>query len=761
MVYENMKKKILLFLQISFITIFLTTELSAQEPSSGYDLNVFSKDLVDADISQHKQDTNKENVKIDLIDAVLQAISISYKIKASREKMIQAKHALDIAYGDYMPSIDATYTAIRTQERPGNLTPEQVYSDSKYYNDEKYALTLSQNIYSGGETYYDTQRLKALYSVAKTDFERLLEDEMTKAIISYIDVVFIRDSVEASEKNMEALETIFEIVKAKYEAGALSIGEFSSIEASVANSKSQLSKTNSKYNNALEYFKFITGESFKNTTPYEKVVDLNVTPLENVLDSIPQKNSSIKNYNYSILSKKFNLKKSEATFKPKVDLVLAAEKVSDQENYEKVEDSYIAKILVSYNLFNGNKDQNQYLKNFSSIQETTFEKEAELLKIRWELEKLYTSINSLKENLKNLEDEVDSSVKMVNSYWESFRNGEQDLHVLLQGQRQLNSAELALIQSQQDTIKDYFSIKKYAGELLEYFEIDTNEVNFLDMAKASYRAQYKPQTKEPLTSKKYPITKDDINATEITKIVEIQKSSEKELSQLLSFHEKFLIENPDKYTIIMDGFATPLQALEKISELEIPSESFIYEHFEDKKIKTKIAFGIFNLSEDASITLNQMLSNEPSNRVKISKVKKVQDEFKEFSALSFVDAKDIPKAAIVKKEKKVIEVPFETDPAFKDKFLNAPKEFFTINITTTSSIDSAAKLLKEEDIVHESFVFKFGKNGEWYKLMYGVYPTYAEAKSALDSLKKLSELYLPVIEKISQKQELYKRFNKK
>lgn len=765
--YENMKKNILLSLQISFIALFFTANLNAQEPNVGYNLNVFSKDLSQPSTEeksqevQKRQDTNETKVKIELVDAVLQALSISNKIKASREKMIQAKHNIDIAYGSYLPSLDATYTKIRTQERPGDLTPEQIYTSSKYYNDEKYALTLSQNIYAGGETQNDIQKLKALYSVARTDFERLLEDEITKAITSYVDVVFAKDAMEVNKKNMEALETIFKIVKAKFEAGALPIGELSSIEASVSNAKSQLSKTNSKYNNALEYFKFTTGELFKNTTPYEKIVHVDVAPLETILESIEEKNSAIKSFNYSILSKKYNLKKTEAAFKPKVDLVLAAERISDKENFEKVEDSYLAKILVSYNIFNGNKDKNQYLRNFSSIQEVAFEKEAEMQKIKWELEKLYTSITSLQENLSNVENEVESSEKMVSSYWESFRNGEQDLHVLLQGQRQLNAAELALVQSQQDTMKDYFSILKHSGRLLAYFKIDTNEANFIDMAKASYRAQYKPEIKKAPISQKSPISKDDINTTEIAKIAQAPKDGEKELTQLLSFHEKFLIENPDKYTIVLDGFTTPLEALEKISDLNISKESFIYEHFEDKKIKTKIAFGIFDLSEEAGASLKKKLSNETQSRAQISNVGRVQDEFKEFSTLFFIDANDTPKVVLPPKAEEISQVPFETDIAFKDRFINAPKDFFTINITTTSSIDAAAKLLKEEDIKQESFVFKFGKNGEWYKLMYGIYPTYEAAKAALGSLKKLGTAYLPVIEKISQKQELYKRFNEK
>lgn len=76
---------------------------------------------------------------------------------------------------------------------------------------------------------------------------------------------------------------------------------------------------------------------------------------------------------------------------------------------------------------------------------------------------------------------------MVASYWESFRNGEQDLHVLLQSQRQLNTAELDWIKSQQDSMKDFFDILSLSGELLSYFAIDINAENYLDLSKAKYR----------------------------------------------------------------------------------------------------------------------------------------------------------------------------------------------------------------------------------------------------------------------------------
>ena len=720
-------------------------------------LDINSKD---DSVPLHSQISFEENsqIKIDLIDAVLQALSISHKIKASREKLLQAKYNIDIAYGDYLPVIDAAYEVAKTDKRPGDMNPDQTYKKAKYYTDEKYSLTLSQNIYAGGETYHEVERLKAQYLVAKTDFERLLEEEIDKAVTAYVDVVFTKEAMEVNKKNMEELETIFQIVKAKFDAGALSLGELSSIEASVANAKSQLSKTSSKHNNALEYFKFITGELYQDTTPYEKIIHVSVPPIETLLQKVPEQNSLIRNYNYNILSKKFHLKKLQAPFRPQLDLVLAAEKVTDKENFEMIEDTYIAKLVISYNLFNGNKDKNMYLKTFSSMQEVIFEKEADTRKIKWELEKLHTSLTSLQDNLSNVQDEVNSSRSMVSSYWESFRNGEQDLHVLLQGQRQLNTAELDLISSEQDTMKDYFDILKLSGELLKYFKIDIEQENYLDMAKAKYRAQYKPiltQTQSPIES---PIKKEDVNVSEIieNEKAKIEEKHSNNIEELLSFHEKFLVENPEKFTLVLDGFSNPLEGLKKIYEQNISKDSFIYEHFQDKKIKTKIAYKIFDSYEDAN---NSLSSLSPTEDFQIEPVGKVQKEFKEFSTLFFINENDVPKIAPPAKIEPKVEKPFETDRAFKDKFLNAPKEYYTINITTFSSLQAAGKIVRQNKIEDDSFVFEFGKPKNWYKLMYGIFSDYASAKKALEELGTLKTTYLPVIEKIGLKQELYKRFN--
>ncbi|MDD3344518.1 MAG: TolC family protein, partial [Sulfurospirillaceae bacterium] len=425
--------------------------------------------------------------------------------------------------------------------------------------------------------------------------------------------------------------------------------------------------------------------------------------------------------------------------------------------------SYYAKLMVTYNLYNGGKDQKQYLKAFSIIQEKSFDKEAEIRNIKWGLEKLHTSLSSLQGNLSNVENEVNASISMVESYWESFKHGEQDLHVLLQAQRQLNTAELDFIQNQQDSMKDFFEILHLSGDLLHYFHIDVNDENYLDLAKANYRIALQTQKqKAPNENKqqKSPIKKIENNTTikAIDNKIDINDHNESMLNSMLSFHERFLMENENRYTIVISGLNNPLDGLKTIAQLHIEKNAFIYEYYKDKKILTNIAYEIFETIDDANKTLYSTLKALKPTQLIVERVGKVQKDFRDFSALQFINAKEIqaakPKASEIK-----VELPFTTNEAFKERFIEAPKEYFSINLTTLSSMDAAGAIVKNAHLEDNSFAFLFGQKHEWVKLMVGVYSTYEEAKEALKLLGNLNVKYMPVIEKIGSKQELYKKFN--
>jgi outer membrane protein TolC len=699
------------------------------------------------------------HVKVDLIDAVLQTLSRSYKVKAAREKIVQAKHNLEMAQAEFKPTVDVGYYISGNRREPGEPKGDGTYDRAKHFQEERATLTIDQNLYAGGESSANLQKMQKEYMLAKNSYRGLIESEISKTIQAYFDIVFRRDALKVNEENIAQLQKILEIVNVKFESGALSLGELSSVEASISNAMSQLSRTKSRYNTALEYYKYITGRVFENTYPYEKDIDIRLEEFELLQKRALENNNRLRGFVYQIAAKKDSLAIAKAAFKPKVGLQLFAQKTIDEEDFQFDENEYMVRLDLSYNLYNGGKDKAAYMKAFSSIQESAYEKEAEILEIIWNLEKLHTSLSSLQESLKSIKDEVNSSIQMVDSYWEGFRYGEQDLYILLQAQRQLNTAQLQYIDSRQSSITEYFKILEVSGELIEYFGIDIENDKFLDMAQGRYYKRLLAQnTQKEELSLPFAIEQTKQEQSEKTE----QKPEETEqsvsaITELLFYEERYLMHEKSDFSVVFEGFDDIYGALAFIEATKIQKNAFIYKSLHNETVTFNVAFNTYKSRQEAADAT--LLSRFASHRNKtVKSVEEVQKAYKTFFETALVQKSSI-KPRIV--EKAVVAKPFETNEEFKQLFLNADENFYTINVTTFQNIEDAANVVKNYDIAKQSFVFSYGENIVLTKLMYGVYQTYDQAQDALQSLGFIQENFLPVIEKIGRKQELYKRYHQR
>jgi adhesin transport system outer membrane protein len=102
-----------------------------------------------------------------------------------------------------------------------------------------------------------------------------------------------------------------------------------------------------------------------------------------------------------------------------------------------------------------------------------------------------------------------------------------------------------------------------------------------------------------------------------------------------------------------------------------------------------------------------------------------------------------------------------TNLSFKEKFLQAPQEKYTINLATFSTQESSERFINENNITKDSFAFLFGEDEQFYKVMYGIFDTYEEAKEAKHNLSQELQKSGPRVEKITIKQNLYKKYNEK
>jgi len=689
---------------------------------------------------------------ISLKRVILQTISSSNTLKAANEKLIQARISYKESRTGYLPTVDFQLDT-KVEKTYKVLDNAKGVRETQTANDQRYKFVVNQPIYSGGTTALKIKSVEAKFKEAKFKYEIVLNQTIQEAISSYFKLLFDIEKVKINQKNMEKLNKILEISQVKYDSGAINVGDLAATKASVANAQTQLNRVKSKLADSIDYYLYLLGDDFKKTKPYEKNFSVELGTYEELKDEIISKNLNLINYRLNILGTKYKLKSFKYNLKPKVDLQMNMSHILNQQDYVDDEESYSAKLVLRYNIFNKGLDVNKISKVYSSVEELKFRYAQEIKKISWDTSKLYNSIKSLKESLKSTKEEIKSSTEMVDVYWEGFQLGEQELPVLLQGQRQLNTAQINLLKLKQDYLTNIFKVLNQTNELSAFFDIDPYSTNFID---------YKNVKTVQNVIKMDKSIKDavlDLNDT-IKSYLEI--THDYSYDDTLNFKDKLLDANDSKYTILIEYFNNNYEAYKYIKLNNLFTEAFVFDKINNKeeldkitlnkniKIKTNIAKGIYENISDANSDIEN-ITNEEDKTFTVVSLKNIKDLYSNY--VNGIQASIKPYIIKEIKPKK-----FKTNKEFKELFLNANEDQYTINIVSLTTMKQAQKLLSNFDITNNSFVFKYGLNGEWIKVMYGVFDTYSQALDAINQKPILRDKYYPIIEKVSQKQKLYKKY---
>jgi outer membrane protein, adhesin transport system len=399
-----------------------------------------------------------------LKDCIKAAVKINYRVKQVKEQVLQARHQVSEARADLFPKVDITVSKTRKGTKGYN---------SQEYLESQGDITLTYDVFDFGMLDSTVDKQKITLKEQEMRLKGTLEEEVNKAIKAYMDVVYSKLSLAANQANFERLQKILEIVKIKRELGAATMGDESSIQASVSNAKTLLINTESSYNNAKDYYEFLVGTNAESLTPYETNFDVQLQKFDGLFSEIRTQNTDLSIIKAKIKGKQKELEIHRADNLPKVTLTISNNRKYRTDWYEPTQNGNnresIAELALVYNLFDGGKAQAKTSRLLSEVSGLTFGLEYTALDTKWNSQKLYNSVLTNRRTLTTLNSEINASKKMVDAYWERFRLSSQDLVTLLQAQRQLNTAELEKLRSEKTMYVDYFDLLTKRGRLLEYF----------------------------------------------------------------------------------------------------------------------------------------------------------------------------------------------------------------------------------------------------------------------------------------------------
>lgn len=92
-------------------------------------------------------------------------------------------------------------------------------------------------------------------------------------------------------------------------------------------------------------------------------------------------------------------------------------------------------------------------------------------------------------------------------------------------------------------------------------------------------------------------------------------------------------------------------------------------------------------------------------------------------------------------------------------FLDAPADYYTINITTTNGLDAAKKYVSSNNLGTDAYTYSFDPQMKSAKVIYGTFKSMKDAQEAMDNLPASVIANKPYIDKISKHQKLYSKYN--
>lgn len=112
----------------------------------------------------------------------------------------------------------------------------------------------------------------------------------------------------------------------------------------------------------------------------------------------------------------------------------------------------------------------------------------------------------------------------------------------------------------------------------------------------------------------------------------------------------------------------------------------------------------------------------------------------------------------VPKEEKVAKAKMSNE---YNSFLDAPADYYTINITTTEGLDAAKNYVNSNNLDSATaYVYPFGPEMKSAKVIYGTFKSVKEANEAISNLPSSIIANKPYIDNISKHQKLYTKYNK-
>ena len=399
-------------------------------------------------------------------DSVKSTIANNLKVKIAFEKLNESKETIEEAIGKKLPTvtgtISGTYINNDTTSAAGVSTTPETFTD-------KYKISITQNIYDGGEKNLEIERSKLIYENAVINFYKIVQDLSLSAVEGYLTVINYDKSLEASKKNFDSVSRFLEEVKLKYDLGSATITELKNAESAFSIAKTNLFSAQQNYKVSLKTFKSIVGKEAINLEDYVDIDnDLN---FENILSRVYKNNFNILIAQNNLKIKEIELSKEKSSNKPSLDITASSE-YSDGSRIDDGTENANASIglTLTIPLFQQNIDKSDIRKINSQILQSEIEVDDLKDSLNIELSNYFKNYLISKSSLNTSLLTLEYANTLLQSTQEEYNLGTKSITDLIEAETNLLNVNVEYFNANKNYLINYFNLLALDGSLINLFE---------------------------------------------------------------------------------------------------------------------------------------------------------------------------------------------------------------------------------------------------------------------------------------------------
>ena len=401
-------------------------------------------------------------------EAVALAVQNNPQIQEAAANRRAVDEELNQGRGLYLPRLDLEASAgFAYNHRPSS----GVNQDSRW--GDSGGLVARQTLFDGGYRQAEIEKQSARVGGAALRVRERSELIAIETLQSYIDVSRFSRILRLSEENIRIHRDLLTLVQTRSQGGASTQGEvflaqerLYAAEAIRADIKRTLGLAEARYIN-------LVGTRHTNLEPVPKP---NILPggREAAIRKARDNNPTLHAADRDVAAARADFTQSEAAFRPNVALEGRGTAGHDLNGIKGANNDASAKVVMSWNMFNGHIDQARRREKGERLAEA----ESRLDRLRRDIDeavmRAWSDIKTNDERVAVLDRQIDAGKRLTGAYRQEFEGGRRSMLDLLEAQNVHFNVQIQRSTSSALATYSRYQLIAATGNLLEHFHIASN-----------------------------------------------------------------------------------------------------------------------------------------------------------------------------------------------------------------------------------------------------------------------------------------------